>query len=114
MKREEYETLENLANEYYHETDVITVRLFNQLARELLLAQSSDWAFLMTTKTAKEYSEKRTKEHITNFHTLLESFFSNNIDIKALEWMEYKNSIFEELDFRVFASKQKQPRPNQT
>ncbi len=99
------EKLENLANEYYHETDIINVRLLNQLVRELLLAQSSDWAFLMTTKTAKEYSERRTKEHISNFNKLLECFLSNSIDIKFLQWTEYKDSIFDELDFRVFASK---------
>jgi 1,4-alpha-glucan branching enzyme len=108
------ETLENIANENFNETDLINIRLLNQLARELLLAQSSDWAFLMTTKTAKEYSVKRTKEHISNFNKLLESFLSNNIDIKSLEWMEYKNSIFDELDFRVFASKHSKYRVTRT
>jgi len=79
-----------------------------------LLAQSSDWAFLMTTKTAKEYSTKRTKEHISNFNNLLDGFLSNDIDIKFLEWTEYKNSIFLELDFRVFASKHQKSRATKT
>src|SRR5205807_10500426 len=35
-------------------------RVLKQLARELLLAQSSDWAFLMKTGTACEYATKRT------------------------------------------------------
>src|SRR6266487_4796564 len=35
-------------------------RVLKQLARELLLAQSSDWAFLMKTGTAKEYATRRT------------------------------------------------------
>ena len=108
------ETLEDIANKYYHEADLRNIRLLNQLARELLLAQSSDWAFLMTTKTAKEYSTKRTKEHISNFNRLLDGFLSNCIDIKLLEWMEYKNSIFDELDFRVFASKHREYRSNKT
>lgn len=108
------ETLEDIANKYYHEADLINIRLLNQLTRELLLAQSSDWAFLMTTKTAKEYSVKRTKEHISNFNKLLENFLSNNIDIKSLEWIEYKNSIFDELDFRVFASKHSKYRATKT
>ena len=99
--------LENLANTYYHETDPINIRLLNQIARELLLAQSSDWAFLIATKTAGGYAEKRTKEHISNFHTLLEGFLSHNIDTRLLQQVEGKNSIFSELDFRVYASSSK-------
>jgi 1,4-alpha-glucan branching enzyme len=99
------DTLENLANKHFNETDKVKNRLLNQLTRELLLAQSSDWAFLMTTNTAREYSTRRTKEHIANFNGLLDNFLSDSIDVSRLEWMEYKNSIFKELDFRVFAGK---------
>ena len=42
-------------------------RVFKQMARELLLAQSSDWAFLMKTGTAREYAEKRTRDHLLRF-----------------------------------------------
>jgi 1,4-alpha-glucan branching enzyme len=97
--------LEDLANRHFSETDMIRNRILNQLTRELLLAQSSDWSFLMTTRTAAEYSAKRTREHISNFNKLLEGFQSDNIDMSLLEWLEYKNSIFEKLDFRVYASK---------
>lgn len=97
--------LQDLANKHFNETDKMKNRLLNQLTRELLLAQSSDWAFLMTTNTAREYSARRTKEHIVNFNRLLEGFLSDSIDVAVLEWMEHKNSIFKELDFRVFSSK---------
>lgn len=66
------DTMTELADRYYNNTNAVTARLLNQMARELLLAQSSDWAFLMTTKTAIEYSTKRTKEHISNFIKLLD------------------------------------------
>jgi 1,4-alpha-glucan branching enzyme len=99
------DTLENLASKHFNENDKVRNRLLNQLTRELLLAQSSDWAFLMTTNTAREYSARRTKEHIANFNKLLDDFLADSIDVSMLEWMEYKNSIFEELDFRVFANK---------
>jgi 1,4-alpha-glucan branching enzyme len=99
------DTLQDLADKHFKETDRVKNRLLNQLARELLLAQSSDWAFLMTTNTAREYSAGRTKEHIANFNKLLDGFMSGSIDVPMLEWMEHKNSIFEELDYRVFASK---------
>ncbi len=99
------ETLENLANTHYHETDSIHTRVLNQLARELLLAQSSDWAFLITTKTAREYAERRTREHIANFHALLKDLLSNSIDPDFLQHVEDKDSLFPELDFRVYASR---------
>lgn len=90
-----------LANERKEENDFSKIRVLNQMARELLLAQSSDWAFLMTTKTAIEYSEQRTKEHIYNFEKL-SGFLKNDIDFEVLEELEYKNSIFPFLDFRIY------------
>ena len=44
-------------------------RVLRQMARELLLAQSSDWAFLMRTGTAREYAAKRTS--CPSFHSPL-------------------------------------------
>src|SRR5437762_9085673 len=44
-----------------------TDRLLKQLARELLLAQSSDWAFLMKTGTARAFATKLTIDHLARF-----------------------------------------------
>lgn len=41
-----------------------------QTARELLLLQSSDWPFLVTTGQAPEYAEKRLKAHAERFSAL--------------------------------------------
>src|SRR5206468_5158172 len=38
-------------------------RALNQAARELLLAQSSDWAFIMKTGTMVEYANDRARVH---------------------------------------------------
>lgn len=92
------------ADKYYNLQDSMTLRVLNQMARELLLAQSSDWAFLMTTKTAVEYSTRRTREHISNFVRLLDMLEENNINEPFLSDLEYKNSIFQGLDFRIYAS----------
>ena len=54
----------DLATKYKNGANAIITRILNQMVRELLLAQSSDWAFLITTKTAVEYSILRTKEYI--------------------------------------------------
>ena len=77
-------------------------RALNQAARELLLAQSSDWAFIMTTRTMVEYAEKRTRDHITNFSRLYEQINSDSIDEGFLSNLEYRNNIFPEIDYRVY------------
>lgn len=94
--------MEELAQRYLEERNHLKVRALNQLSRELLLAQSSDWAFLMTTQTAMEYSIRRTKEHIANFTRLYDMVITDSIDINFLEWLEHKNSIFSGMDYRVF------------
>lgn len=93
--------MREMATAYKEEQDPLKIRILNQMLRELLLGQSSDWAFLITTETAIEYSTRRTKEHISNFLKLSQSM--ENIDISFLEWLEEKNSIFRDIDFRVFA-----------
>ena len=47
-------------------------RVLNQAARELLLLQSSDWPFLVTTGQAKDYAVKRFNEHVERFNKLSE------------------------------------------
>jgi 1,4-alpha-glucan branching enzyme len=93
-----------LADRFYNTNDSTTQRMLNQMARELLLAQSSDWAFLMTTKTAVEYSTKRTREHISNFVKLLDMLEEGSLDESWFADIESKNSIFQGLDFRIYAS----------
>ena len=96
--------MEHIATRYYKESDAMNVRCLNQMSRELLLAQSSDWAFLITTNTAREYSIERLKEHIGNFNKLYEALESDRVDVRSLEMMEHKNSIFRDIDFRIYAS----------
>jgi 1,4-alpha-glucan branching enzyme len=46
-------------------------RVVAQLARELLLLESSDWPFLITTQSARDYAESRVKVHAAAFDELL-------------------------------------------
>ncbi|MFH1784124.1 MAG: 1,4-alpha-glucan branching protein domain-containing protein [bacterium] len=78
-------------------------RAIQQAARELLLAQSSDWAFIMSTETTIPYAHKRTKNHINRFNRLYEEIKSGNIDEGWLEDIELKDNIFPELDYKVYA-----------
>ncbi|MFH1577816.1 MAG: 1,4-alpha-glucan branching protein domain-containing protein [Candidatus Omnitrophota bacterium] len=76
-------------------------RALNQLLRELLLAQGSDWAFIMATGTHSSYAVKRTKEHLLSFIRLYENIKSDSIDEDWLSDLEYKDNIFPEIDYRV-------------
>ncbi len=75
----------------------------NQMARELLLAQSSDWAFIITTGTTVEYAENRTKFFLNNFTNIEKGINSDNIDKKYIEKLNWLNGIFQNIDFRIFA-----------
>lgn len=93
--------MEHLAHKYRDEPDQKTRRVLSQLNRELLLAQASDWAFLITTGTATNYSVKRTKEHISNF-LRLEEMLESGVDDELLEELEGQNSLFYGVDFTVW------------
>lgn len=77
-------------------------RALNQAARELLLAQSSDWAFIMTTGTMVEYAQKRTNDHVERFFELAEMIDSGNINPERLIELESMDNIFPELDYRIY------------
>jgi 1,4-alpha-glucan branching enzyme len=83
-----------LACQHKEEPDALKRRLLSQMSRELLLAQSSDWAFLITTATATHYATKRTKEHISHF-LRLEQMLEEGIDEGFLGWLEERHSLFE-------------------
>jgi 1,4-alpha-glucan branching enzyme len=80
-----------------------TRRALTQAARELLLAQSSDWAFIMKTGTMVEYAVRRTKEHISNFARLHDEIRGSHIDEGHLAFLEDRHNIFPNLDYRVYA-----------
>ena len=85
----------------FPDADGLFKRALNQLLRELLLAQSSDWAFIMAAGTHTDYAVRRTKEHLLRFIHLYENIESNSIDEAWLSDIEYKDNIFPELDYRV-------------
>ncbi len=87
----------------FHNAEGLRKRALNQAARELLLSQSSDWAFIMKTGTTVPYAVRRTREHIHNFNTLYEAIMTNKIDQKTLSRLEKKYSIFPDLDYRIYA-----------
>jgi 1,4-alpha-glucan branching enzyme len=78
-------------------------RALNQCARELLLAQASDWAFIMQTGTTVEYAVKRTRVHLATFHTMADQIEGDCLDLVLLGAREQAWNIFPQLDYRVYA-----------
>jgi len=79
-------------------------RALNQAARELLLAQSSDWAFIMTTGTTVPYATRRFNEHTIRFTRLYEDLKAGRLDEAYLADLEAKDNIFPHLDYRIYAT----------
>lgn len=95
------DVMQKRAKDFSTTSDKEKRRILNQMNKELLLAQSSDWAFLMTAQTAVEYSTKRTKTHISNF-LHLDSMLDGGLNKEVLEDLEKTNSIFPKLEFEVW------------
>ncbi|MCG3203653.1 MAG: 1,4-alpha-glucan branching enzyme [Elusimicrobia bacterium] len=74
-------------------------RALNQLLRELLLLQSSDWAFIMTTGTTVSYANKRFREHLDRFRMIASQIESNSLDMKFISFCEERDCIFPKADF---------------
>jgi 1,4-alpha-glucan branching enzyme len=92
-----------LAN-YYEYPSVLEYRALNQMARELLLAQSSDWAFQIYQGTTVQYSSRRFQSHIHRFNLIAKMFESNDFNEAMLKEIESRDTIFQELDYRDFRS----------
>ena len=73
-------------------------RALNQAARELVLAQASDWPFIMKTGTMVSYAHKRIKLHINRFTRLYNDLMNNTIDDDWLTEVESRDNIFSDMD----------------
>ncbi|HEX2437454.1 MAG TPA: 1,4-alpha-glucan branching protein domain-containing protein [Methylomirabilota bacterium] len=80
-------------------------RVLSQASRELLLLQASDWQFLITTGSARDYAERRVAEHYAEFKRLSEMANTLRQDqplaIEAadtLRRLEREDFVFPDLD----------------
>jgi 1,4-alpha-glucan branching enzyme len=102
------EKMEALVAKYPFTEDSMTMVL-DQAARELLLLQSSDWPFLVTTGQASQYATERFSGHLARFNQL--AFIAERGDVRpddlelAQEYFELDN-VFPEINYRVFAGRE--------
>jgi 1,4-alpha-glucan branching enzyme len=84
--------------------------ILNQAARELLLLESSDWPFLVTTGQAKEYASQRFTEHLERFNQLADIAERGgpltDEERKLLAGVSERDNPFPEIDFTAFAARQ--------
>lgn len=91
-----------LAHSFPNEQNELKKEVLNQCARELLLAQSSDWLFIITNGTMVDYAKKRIKDHIGIFTKLYEQIKSDTIDENFLKDIQEKDCIFPEINYMIY------------
>lgn len=94
--------MSTLARACRDRSDPQTDRVLKQLARELALAQASDWAFLIRTGTAKHYATKRVTSHLLRFNRLYDEFTAGRIDEAFLANCEWRDNLFPDIDWRTY------------
>ena len=82
----------------------LTRRALNQAARELMLAQSSDWAFIMKAGTCVDYAVERTKNHISRFNRLYDAIRSSDVDHELVSDLESMDNIFPDIDYTIYSA----------
>jgi len=78
----------------------------NQAARELLLAQASDWPFIMNADTMVTYAVNRFNDHISRFTRLYDDIMGNKIDPTWVNRLYAADNIFPDIDYRIYRSLQ--------
>ena len=81
--------------------------VLNQAARELLLMQSSDWPFLVTTGQAREYAIVRFNEHLERFNRLAELAEAGQADPALVAELYERDKLFPDIDYRWFGDRER-------
>jgi 1,4-alpha-glucan branching enzyme len=80
----------------------LQIRALNQAARSILLAQASDWAFILKSGTSIDYASKRITDYLARFNYLHDSIRKNRINERYLTALEIMDNIFPDIDFRNY------------
>ncbi len=89
----------------FGEAQGLAGRALRQAGRELLLAQSSDWPFILRTGTSPDYATRRVKDHLGRFLELYRQLKAQKIDETWLSQIEQADNIFPNIDCRYWKRK---------
>jgi 1,4-alpha-glucan branching enzyme len=76
-------------------------RALIQALRELLLAQASDWAFMMARGTSVDYATRRTVEHLRACRELCDAVDRAALDPHHVAALEARTPLFPTMDLDV-------------
>jgi 1,4-alpha-glucan branching enzyme len=104
--------LRDLVNDGKWSTCLLGTRIAKQLCRELLLLESSDWQFLISTGAAPEYAESRFTTHHDHFNELRAMYSDfekagglSDEQYNRLAAIEDRDKIFAEIDPALWTSR---------
>lgn len=95
------ERMEELALRFPNQSS-LKQRFLNQAAREVLLAMSSDWPFIINSGNSAIYAERRFREHIGNFNVVYDNMCKNAVSTEWLVKAEKRNIVFPDIDYNMF------------
>ncbi len=87
------ERMTELARQYPNASG-LTERALKQAGRELLLAQASDWPFILRTGTSPEYARRRITDHLLRFMALHGQLTATSINVPWLNKVQSLDNIF--------------------
>jgi 1,4-alpha-glucan branching enzyme len=90
----------------YPQAQGVQRELLDQAARELLLAQASDWPFIMHAATTVDYAIERCTQHLRHFARLADMLSGALPDLAYMRELAARDALFPDMDYRIF-----QPRP---
>ncbi len=75
-----------------------TARVLNQAGRELLLAQASDWAFMINSGNMSDFATRRIERHLERFHEARKQTDDSLLNEEWLNAIENEDNLFSGLD----------------
>ncbi|PKL24680.1 MAG: DUF1957 domain-containing protein [Spirochaetae bacterium HGW-Spirochaetae-3] len=98
------ERMVELAERFPNESG-LRERVLNQAAREVMLAQASDWPFLLRAGKSGSFARKQIEDAATNFNRIYEMLCANTVGTEWLTKLEKRNNIFPDINYRIFRRK---------
>jgi len=81
----------------------LTERALKQAARELLLAQASDWPFILRAGTRADYARRRVTEHLQQFGQIYAQLMAGSIEESSLSPIEARDNIFPDVNYTYWS-----------
>jgi 1,4-alpha-glucan branching enzyme len=69
----------------------------------LLLAQASDWPFILRAGTSPDYARKRVKDHVLRFTRIYEQLTAGQLDEEWLKEVESRDNLFPDVSYQYWA-----------